>query len=276
MSDPFKIDGPTVISFSGGRTSAYMLWRTLQANNGLPDEARVLFENTGKEREETLKFVNECGKRWGVEIDWLEFRDSETKFEKVTFETASRDGEPFEAIVKSRGYLPNPIARFCTVELKIRTASRYLHSLNWEEWENWIGIRADEPRRLAKLSKKNEKFETRYAPCGTAGVTKWEVAAFWRQQDFDLELENINGETPWGNCDLCFLKNTPKIMSLISREPARATWWAKMETIECPEKPTGSFFRIDRPSYKTMLNLANNQVDMFDDTGEDISCFCGD
>ena len=57
MSDPFQILEPTVISFSGGRTSGYMLWRILQANNGLPEEAIVTFANTGKEEEATLEFV---------------------------------------------------------------------------------------------------------------------------------------------------------------------------------------------------------------------------
>ena len=277
MSDPFKIDGPTVISFSGGRTSAYMLWRALQSNDGLPAEAKVCFQNTGKEREETLRFVNECGKRWGVEIDWLEFRDAEIKFEKVTFETASRNGEPFEAIIRKRQFLPNPIARFCTVELKIKTAERYLKSLGWTEYENWIGIRADEPRRLVKTKIQDQsKGTTKYAPCGVAGITKHDVAKFWREQPFDLELVNDNGTTPWGNCDLCFLKGTNKVMSLISREPERALWWAKMEKIPMAGKPLGGHFRSDRPSYQSMMDAANRQVDMFDEAEEDISCFCGD
>ena len=58
-NDPFRIDSPTCISFSGGRTSAYMLWRVLMAHGGhLPDEAIVCFANTGKEDEATLRFVH--------------------------------------------------------------------------------------------------------------------------------------------------------------------------------------------------------------------------
>ena len=60
MTDPFKITEPTVISFSGGRTSAYLLWRVLQSNNGLPDGSIVVFANTGKEEEATLQFVKDC------------------------------------------------------------------------------------------------------------------------------------------------------------------------------------------------------------------------
>jgi 3'-phosphoadenosine 5'-phosphosulfate sulfotransferase (PAPS reductase)/FAD synthetase len=129
VSDPFKIDEPTVISFSGGRTSAYMLWRVLQSNNGLPEEAIVVFANTGKEEEATLEFVRDCETNWGVEIHWLEYRNSEKKFERVTFETASRNGEPFEALIRKKKYLPNVVARFCTQELKVLTIDRYMKSL---------------------------------------------------------------------------------------------------------------------------------------------------
>lgn len=75
MSNPYFITGPALISFSGGRTSAYMLKQILDAHGGtLPDDVHACFANTGKEREETLRFVHECATRWEVRVRWIEFR----------------------------------------------------------------------------------------------------------------------------------------------------------------------------------------------------------
>ena len=123
--NPFKISGPTCVSFSGGRTSAYMLWRVLQSNGGkLPEETIVCFANTWKEAPETLDFVNECSVQWGVPITWLEYRwaeETKDRFKVVTYETASRNGEPFFEMIQQNGkpFLPNPVMRICTARLNI-------------------------------------------------------------------------------------------------------------------------------------------------------------
>jgi len=277
MSDPFKIDGPTCISFSGGRTSAYMLWRVLQSNGGtLPAEAVVCFANTGLEEEETLRFVRDCGNAWHVPITWVEYRNNEQGYAIVDFESASRNGEPFEAIIKKRNYLPNPVTRFCTVELKIRAMARLLKNLGMgdtmAECENmsWIGIRADEPRRAAKIPDKAR------IPLWAAGVSVGDVGAFWDAQPFQLELPSRNGRTTAGNCSLCFLKPAAQIASLIAEKPERATWWIKAEALALTSKPSGAVFRSDRPSYASMAAFAREQVDMFDRDEEGAACFCGD
>ena len=274
MANPFEIKEPTCISFSGGRTSAYMLWRVLDANNGIPPpNAKVIFANTGKEEEATLKFVNDCSVNWNVPITWVEYRDADPAFAVVNYETASRNGEPFEALIRKRQYLPNPVTRFCTSELKIRSIHKYLKSTGWtdhNETMDWIGMRADEQRRAAKIADKSRM------PLVAAGVTKETVGEFWRNQSFDLELPNINGVTYHGNCDLCFLKGGSQVLSLIAEKPERGIWWARMEALALASKPSGAVFRSDRPSYKSMIQFAAEQKDMFDPNEESIACFCGD
>ena len=71
--NPYFTKGATCLSFSGGRTSAYMLYKTLEAHDGvLPEETFVAFANTGMEHPATLDFVRDCGEQWGVDIVWLE------------------------------------------------------------------------------------------------------------------------------------------------------------------------------------------------------------
>jgi 3'-phosphoadenosine 5'-phosphosulfate sulfotransferase (PAPS reductase)/FAD synthetase len=285
MSDPFRIDSPTCISFSGGRTSAYMLHRVLESNGGLPDEAIVCFANTGLEDEATLRFVRDCSERWAVPINWVEYRNDEAGFALVDFDTASRNGEPFEAIIMKREYLPNPVTRFCTSELKIRAMHKHIRSLGWLErwpdgWDQMIGIRADEMRRVSKIRARGHSTETRKEtmcmPLADAGVSVGDVAAFWDAQGWGLELPNRNGRTTAGNCVLCFLKPAAQVQSLIAEKPERAVWWVRMEALALASKPSGAVFRSDRPSYAAMLQNASQQHDFIGHDEEAIACFCGD
>ena len=48
MRNPYKIEGPALISFSGGRTSGFMLKQIIDAHDGVPPEdVHITFANTG-------------------------------------------------------------------------------------------------------------------------------------------------------------------------------------------------------------------------------------
>lgn len=290
LRDPFKIDGPTCISFSGGRTSAYMLWRVLQSNGGkLPDECIVAFANTGKEEEQTLEFVRECETRWSVPIVWVEYRPDAPGYAIVNFETASRNGEPFEALIRKRQYLPNPVTRFCTIDLKIRVVAKHLRDkgLLTDGIDMAIGIRADEPRRVAKMRANNNSESVKISnivPLADANVGVQDVIAFWDAAPFNLALPTYKGRTLAGNCDLCFLKPAKQVLSLIQQRPSRAVWWAKQEAYAAANfksnrlhgPGTGWFFSMDRPSYAAMASNVVDQATLFDPSEEGAACFCGE
>ncbi len=285
VSDPYRIETPALVSFSGGRTSGYMLWHILQAFDGhLPDDVHVVFFNTGREFEATLRFVHECATRWGVKITWLEYdMDAKSKTAVVDYNSASRNGEPFSQVIASKKMLPNPVTRFCTSELKVKRGIAYMRDFcGYKAWTNTVGLRRDEPRRVAKMRARNdaatERFES-VAPLYDSHVTVRDVASFWKAQEFDLALPGVNGKTPLGNCDLCFLKGTSTIVGIIRMFPETAQWWIDAET-NAPGTGTmlkneRALFRKDRPSYANLLIQAQDQLE-FDDTEESLPCGCHD
>ncbi len=204
MTSPFKIEGPAVISFSGGRTSAYMLRRIL--DEGLEPDVHVVFADTGKEREETYDFIRECSSRWGVEVAWVQ-----------------REGG-FEKLCRDRKYLPNAITRMCTSELKVAQIKKHMVGLGYDWWSMVVGLRADEPRRVAKRRGSVDKFWDYELPLADAGVTEQDVMDFWAAQPFDLDLRQHEG-----NCDLCFLKGKRNLLKILVDRPELADWWMKME-----------------------------------------------
>jgi 3'-phosphoadenosine 5'-phosphosulfate sulfotransferase (PAPS reductase)/FAD synthetase len=230
LNSPYTLpDGNVQIAFSGGRTSAFMLHEVLRVNGSLPERVAVTFQNTGREMPETLDFVQEVGARWGVNVVWLEYRPTKPLFEIVSHNSAARDGEPFEALIRRRKYLPNQQTRFCTIELKVRTAKRYLMSLGWRHWTNCVGLRADEPHRLNKPKPKDRWIV--WTPLADADVGRHHVTKFWSEQPFDLRLPNVKGNCWLGNCDGCFLKSEASVAALAREYPDRAAWWERMETI---------------------------------------------
>jgi 3'-phosphoadenosine 5'-phosphosulfate sulfotransferase (PAPS reductase)/FAD synthetase len=192
-TDPFLLDRPAVVSFSGGRTSGYMLRRVLDAFGGaLPPDLVVIFCNTGKERPQTLDFVERCSAEWGVSIVWLEYcRAAPHRFLVTNYATASRHGQPFDQLIATKKMLPNVAVRYCTDWLKVQISNRYVrHVLGWTPktggYTNAIGLRADEPARVARLraSAKTTPGEYPIAPLARAGVTRGEVMRFWAHQPF--------------------------------------------------------------------------------------------
>lgn len=255
-----------MISFSGGRTSGYMLRRCLDA--GIGPDVHVLFANTGKERPETLDFVRDCGERWGVNIHWLE-RVSGGAFVEVNYASASRKGEPFDALIADRKFLPNPVTRFCTTELKIRPMGAWMHRVaGYDHWTNVVGIRADEPRRVAKMRAPTRDRWDRTMPLADARVTVDDVRAFWAEQPFDLQLETWEG-----NCDLCFLKGKGKRIRIMADRTDLADWWIDKER-------GGATFRADTAPYAKLAEFARRQMSLpvvTDRDGEDLrDCACTD
>ena len=288
--NPYRIDGPALISFSGGRTSAYMLKQIIDAHGGtLPDDVHVAFANTGKEREETLVFVNECAKRWGVKVHWLEFRSRKTslpieeRFAEVAFETASRAGEPFATLIRDKGFTPNATMRWCTQELKVRVLKWFMQQRGYSNWINVIGLRHDEGHRVAKSRKPNKEAWTNAMPMDDARATQRDVFGFWfgarpigdavqiqrdfgsiagitLPQGFDLGLFGFEG-----NCDGCMLKARAKLWEIERTQPGTLQWWSDMEREldRRPDVKCKSNRFVTEYSYAELIRDVQRQPDMF-------------
>lgn len=256
-----------MISFSGGRSSAYM---TNEILKGGREDRIVCFCNTGKENDATLDFVNNCDQLWGGNtVVWLEYNpDVPEKFSIVNYETAHRTADelklsPFEKLILAKQFVPNPFVRFCTQELKVRTIKHYLLSIGWEHWTNVVGIRYDEPRRWMRMKTTDTKERWDITmPMVSWRVTIKEVHEFWDNMPFTLELAQEEG-----NCDYCFLKGKSKIKTLIKRNPEGVRWWIRME------KLTGGTFHKNY-SYTELLEFIERSPELFD-VDDSVDCFCG-
>ena len=210
----------TIISFSGGRTSAYMAYKI---KSEMPHmKTAYVFSNTGKEREETLIFIDQCDKKWGLGIVWIESVINQEKgtgvgFKVVNFKTASRNGEPFSDMVSKFG-IPNKDFPHCTRELKERPMQKWAAENFGDDYVFAVGFRADERVRASFNIKRI------YPLINTWPTSEPMVRTFWSKQDFDLGLKDYEG-----NCDLCWKKSLRKRLTIIKENPGVENQWLDWE-----------------------------------------------
>jgi hypothetical protein len=188
----------------------------------------IVFANTGQENEKTLVFVDRCAREWGLDIVWVEavvFPGARvgTKHRVVSFETAARRGEPFEAVIEKYG-IPNRNYPHCTRELKQKPIHSYLRSIGWKlgEYQTAIGIRTDETRRVGGEA----KYRIVYPLIDLFPTDKQDVNAWFEQQPFNLGLREHEG-----NCSWCWKKTLTKHARLIKETPEIYSFPRRMERI---------------------------------------------
>lgn len=240
-----------LISFSGGRTSA-MMTKYLIDKKSDEYNFKVVFANTGHEREATLEFVKKCDDVFGFNTIWVE-AITNPAFKKgvsakiVNFETAYRNYkkngiDPFEAVISKHG-ITNMDCPNCSREMKgytIRAYMRDFEGFKRKTYKTALGIRSDEPKRLDWAKAKKEKLMY-LAELGN--VTKFDVNEFWAAQVFDLELKSYEG-----NCILCWKKSDRKIFTIIQEGIINndIELLAEIEWLKMIEKKYGKFIPKSR------------------------------
>lgn len=184
----------------------------------------VLFANTGEEREECLEFVDRCDREFGFNVVWVEAvidpqKGEGTTHRVVDFKSASRNGEPFEAMIAKYG-IPNKEWPHCTRELKLNPMLSYLRSIGWKRgtYETAIGIRADEKHRRKK--------GCIHPLLDWQPTTKPDVNEFWMSHPWRLNLTGYQG-----NCKWCWKKSLRKHLTLMDESPSLFDFPERMELL---------------------------------------------
>lgn len=212
-----------VINFSGGKTSAYMTIHEYREGD------LVIFCDTGREHPKTYKFINDF-----------------EAFENIPIIRLKYDGG-FENLINKRKAVPNNFKRFCTIELKVKTARRYLRSIGINKYINFVGFRYDEPQRVSRRKQHWKQVIDKF-PLYEKEITKEIVNQFWNKKNYNLEIPAI-----LGNCDLCFMKGKNAIINILSSYPELADKWILDE-----EKIGKTYF--NDINFKTLKSIAQNNL----------------
>ncbi len=140
-----------VVSFSGGRTSAYLC--KVMIDKFGRDNVDFIYMDTGAEHPKTYDFVRSVNKEFGLDLTCLRGRFNQPLGKGLEFDIVQdldlkTDLKAFTGEVGKYG-VPYIGGMHCTSRMKLLTFQKYCDDKYGKgNYETWLGIRSDEPSRL--------------------------------------------------------------------------------------------------------------------------------
>ena len=221
-----------VVNFSGGRTSAYMVWLFEQKRKREDINVEYIFCDTGAEHPNTYKFINNVVEHFKIKLTCLrtviplDFGVGPS-YRVVDLSDCKQDLQPFLDVCKKNG-TPTVAAPLCSDRMKSIPADKYCNDKygRFNYWR-WLGIRVDEQRRIKTSEQQIDAFmETKKIPkrqrfvkylANISDLDKQDVLNWWQEQPFNLDLDEH-----LGNCVFCIKKGANKIALAAKDEPEMA------------------------------------------------------
>lgn len=248
-----------VVSFSGGRTSAYLCHVMIERFGR--DNVDFVYMDTGAEHPKTYEFIRNVNEHMALNLTCLRLKINPelgkgNSYDVVSIDDIGPDLAPFKSMMTKYG-VPYIGGMFCTDRMKLVPFTKYCNDQYGRgNYETWLGIRADEPKRLT------EKPGIKYL-AEISDFEKEDILDWWEDMPFDL------GIPEWlGNCVFCPKKSDLKLAAAAKDEPEIYQDWLNMlesETIRTGEN-TGDVNQM----YRKKRHLSQ-VIGMFDgSTGDEI------
>ncbi|MFV0574800.1 MAG: phosphoadenosine phosphosulfate reductase family protein [Vibrio sp.] len=211
-----------VVSFSGGRSSALLVWLMLIARKRFNWNVKFIFCDTGVEAPATYKFIRDIVKFWRLDdLIILRAKINPVLGQGNSYEIFTPNDlmnsstmppfQPFFDLIKKYG-TPSVSRPFCSERMKKNVFDAYCKD-HIGDHVTWLGMRSDEPKRLKTKDGIKYLADLIY-------VEKQDVLDWWCNQPFDLQLPENQG-----NCLYCPKKSSLKIAATLRETPHFKAMW---------------------------------------------------